>query len=95
MAANEAGIACRLFLLGLKVYSSIKKLQPISSRDNPPSRLQFFNLQTETYLYEVKQKIEIIFAQPISHILLYGVQILLLPNKNQMAAILLLPAVLS
>jgi hypothetical protein len=62
MAYNEAGIACRLFLLGLKFRSSIKKLQPISSLDNPPSRLQFFDLQTETYLCEVKQKIEIIFA---------------------------------
>jgi hypothetical protein len=62
IAANEAGIACRLFLLGLKFHSAIKKLQPISSRDNPPSRLQFFDLQVETYLHEVKQKNEIIFA---------------------------------
>jgi hypothetical protein len=69
-------------------------MQPISSRDNPPSRLQFFDLHTETYLHEVKQKNEIIFAQPISHFLLYGVHILPQPNKKQMAAILVLAAVL-
>jgi hypothetical protein len=34
-------------------------------------------------LYEVKQKIEIIFAQPISHFLLYGVQTLPQPKKNK------------
>jgi hypothetical protein len=79
--------------LGLKFHSSIKNCNQISSRDNPPGRLQFFDLQTGTYLYEVKQKIEIIFAQPISYFLLYGVQTLPQPNKKQMAAILMLAAV--
>jgi hypothetical protein len=62
VAYNEAGIACQFVFVGFKVSQLNKKLQPISSRDNPPSRLQFFDLHTETYLYEVKQKIEIIFA---------------------------------
>ena len=69
--------------VGFKVSQLNKKLQPISSRDNPLSRLQFFDLHTETYYYEVKQKIEIIFAQPISHFLLYGFQTLPQPNKNK------------
>jgi hypothetical protein len=62
MAGNEAGIACRLFFVGLKVSQFNKKLQPIKFSNIPLRRLQFFDLQTETYLYEVKQKIEIIFA---------------------------------
>jgi hypothetical protein len=48
--------------VGFKGSQLKKKLQPISSRDNPPSRLQFFDLQTKAYLHEVKQIIEIIFA---------------------------------
>jgi hypothetical protein len=62
ISANEAGIAWPFVFVRFKVSHLNKKLQPISSRDNPPGRLQFFDLHTETYLHEVKQKIEIIFA---------------------------------
>jgi hypothetical protein len=62
VAHNEAGIAASLFLLGLKLSHLNKKLQPIKYSNIPQRRLQFFDLHTGTYLYEVKQKIEIIFA---------------------------------
>jgi hypothetical protein len=52
--------------VGFKVSQLNKKLQPVKHSNMPLRRLQFFDLHTETYLHEVKQKNEIIFAQPIS-----------------------------